>query len=289
MSLLAGGLPAMAQDASPAAAVCEAPPLVVGAPAGSEASPAALGEDAVPAPDDISAAATAGLQNIISCIGSGDWDRLSVLMTPNMMLFLTGGTDPAAVPETMTGVAPVEMVNIGEVTVDSAGRAGVPIVYGGLLNEPGAQVAEIWYLVEEDGYWKIDGIQATAFPDELYPDATVLEIQMVDFAFALSENSIPAGPVILRFSNTSFTHQGHVGATLTLTEGNTSESIIEGDVLPEYQVTSFLHAIYLEPGLTGDIYVADLAPGFYTIACDVTTPDGTPHWQLGMVTQFNVE
>jgi hypothetical protein len=151
------------------------------------------------------------------------------------------------------------------------------------------QMAETWYLVEDGDYWKIDGIQATTIPDGIYPDATVLEVQMVDFAFALSENAIPAGPVILRFSNTSFTHQGHVGATLTLTEGNTAESIIKGDELPEDQVTGFFHAIYLEPGLTGDIYIADLAPGLYTIACDVTTPDDTPHWQLGMVTQFTVE
>jgi hypothetical protein len=35
--------------------------------------------------------------------------------------------------------------------------------------------------------------------------------------------------------------------------------------------------------------VEDLAPGTYTLVCDVTTPDGTPHWQLGMVAQFTVE
>jgi hypothetical protein len=289
VSLLAGGLPAVAQDASPEAGACEAPPLAAGTPVGTEASPAALGADAVAASDDVAAAATAGLENIASCIASGDMEGLAALMTPNMVVFVTGGTDTAAVPEAMAGAAPMEVVHVGEATVDAAGRVGLPIVFGGLFNEPGYQVAETWYLVEEGGFWMIDGIQATTIPDDLYPDATVLEIQMVDYAFALSENAIPAGPVILRFSNTSFTHQGHVGATLTLTEGNTSESIIKGDVLPEDQVTSFISGIYLEPGLTGDVYIADLAPGLYTIACDVTTPDDTPHWQLGMVTQFTVE
>ncbi|HET9661181.1 MAG TPA: hypothetical protein VFP05_12675 [Thermomicrobiales bacterium] len=289
VSLLTGGLPAVAQDASPGAGVCEAPPLVAGAPVESEASPAALGEDAAAASDEVAAAATTGLDNIVSCIGAGDWEALAALMTPNMVAFLTGDTDPANVPAAMAEVAPMELVHTGEIIVDSAGRVGVPIVFGGFLNQPGTQVAETWYLVEDGGSWKIDGLQATTIPDDLYPDATVLEIQMVDFAFALSENAIPAGPVILRFSNTSFTHQGHVGVTLTLTEGNTSESIIMSDELPEDQVTGFFHAIYLEPGLTGDIYIEDLTPGLYTLVCDVSTPDGTPHWMLGMVSQFTVE
>jgi hypothetical protein len=183
----------------------------------------------------------------------------------------------------------MEITNIGEATVDSSGRVGLPVVYAGLMSAPGTQVAETWYVVEEDGFWKIDGFQATTIPDGVFPDATVLEIQMVDYAFALSENSVPAGPVILRFSNTSFNHEGHVGATLTLTEGNTIESIVQGDALPEDQVTGFVSAVYLEAGQTGDVYVADLAPGLYTIACDVSTPKGTPHWMLGMVTQFTVE
>jgi hypothetical protein len=289
VSMLAGGLPALAQDASPASGACDAPPLAAAATVESEASPAPMGADAVAASDDVAAAATAGLENLISCIGSGDMEAVAALMTPSMVAFLTGDTDPAAVPEAMAGVAPMEVAHVGSPTVDSSGRVGVPIVFGGFLNQPGAQVAETWYLVEDGDYWKIDGFQATTIPDSVYPDATILDVQMVDFAFALSENAVPTGPVILRFSNTSFTHQGHVGVTLTLTEGNTIESIIMSDELPEDQVTGFLHAIYLEPGVTGDIYIAELQPGLYTLVCDVSTPDGIPHWMLGMVTQFTVE
>ncbi|HET9661054.1 MAG TPA: hypothetical protein VFP05_12040, partial [Thermomicrobiales bacterium] len=119
VSLLAGGLPAVAQDASPAAGVCEAPPLVASAPVGSEASPAALGADAVAASDEVAAAATAGLDNILSCIGAGHWEALAALMTPNMVAFLTGDTDPANVPAAMAEVAPMELVHTGEIIVDS--------------------------------------------------------------------------------------------------------------------------------------------------------------------------
>lgn len=289
LSLFAGGLPAVAQDASPATGECVAPPMAEVASMGSEASPAPMGADAVAAPDDVAAEATAGLENLLACIGAGDMESVAALMTPNMVAFLTGGDDPAAVPAMMAGVGPLDVVHMGAATVDSSGRVGVTLVYGGFLNPPGAEVAENWYLVQDGDYWKIDGIQATTIPDGIYPDATVLDIQMVDFAFALSENTVPAGPVILRFSNTSFTHQGHVGATVTLTEGNTIESLIMSDELPEDQVTGMLHAIYLDPGVTGDIYVADLQPGLYTIVCDVSTPDGVPHWMLGMVTQFTAE
>jgi uncharacterized cupredoxin-like copper-binding protein len=102
-------------------------------------------------------------------------------------------------------------------------------------------------------------------------------------------NTIPAGPVVFRFSNTSFNGEPHVGVTVTLTEGMTAEQIIQGEALPEDQMTGFVNAIFLEPGQTGDYYVEDLAPGTYTLVCDVTTPDGTPHWMLGMVAQFTVE
>jgi hypothetical protein len=43
------------------------------------------------------------------------------------------------------------------------------------------------------------------------------------------------------------------------------------------------------PRQAGDFYVSDLTPGSYTLICDVTTPDGTPHWMLGMVANFTVE
>lgn len=285
-SLLLGGSSAVAQDASPVGEACEAPPPVAGTPAG---SPVPLGADSVAVSDDVAMAATGGLENIVACLNAGDMEAVATLMTPNMLVFITGGADPAAVPAAMEGAMPMTVEHIGAATEDAAGRIGLPIVYSGLFNGPGVQLAETWYLVNEGDFWKIDGLVATTIPDGLYPDATILEIQMVDFAFALSENAVPAGPVILRYANTSFTHQGHVAATLTLSEGNTAETFISGDELPEDQMTGFVGSVYLEPGRTGDIYIENLAPGLYTIACDVSTPDGVPHWQLGMVAQFTVE
>ena len=112
---------------------------------------------------------------------------------------------------------------------------------------------------------------------------------MVDFAFALDMNTIPTGPVIFRFSNTSFSGQPHVGVMVTLTEGMTSEQVIAGDGLSDNQMTGFVNALFLMPGKTADYYVENLAPGTYTLVCDLTTPDGMPHWKLGMVAQFTVE
>lgn len=288
-SLFAGGLSATAQDASPAAGACETPSVAASTTADSGASSVAMGSDAAPASAEVSAAATTGLENLVSCLNGGDPDVLASLMTPNMIMFITGGTDPAVVADAMAGTAPMDVLHTGEATQDAAGRVGLPIVYAGLMSAPGMQTPEIWWLVEENGFWKIDGIQPTTMPDGLYPDATILDAQMVDFAFALSQNSVPAGPVIFRFSNTSFTHQGHVGATVTLVEGNTIQSVITEVELPEDQMTGFVGALFVEPGMTADVYIEDLAPGLYTIICDVSTEDGTPHWQLGMVTQFTVE
>jgi uncharacterized cupredoxin-like copper-binding protein len=296
-----------AQDASPAAGGtpmggCVAPELPPGTP--TAASPVAgEGEEGMdmeaeappvaegPASRNIAEMGQAALDNIVSCLNSGNWAGAAALMTPNMLMFAGGSDNPYDVVASFEAEppAPMDVVNVSDPIIDTNNRIGMTVVFSGLFNGPGVQAAEKWYFVREGDHLKLDEIVPTQLPADLYPDATIVNVQMVDYAFALDMNTVPAGPVVFNFSNTSFSGAPHVGVTVTLTEGITAEDVISGDVLPEDQMTGFVNALFLEPGQSASYYVEDLAAGTYTLVCDVTTADGTPHWQLGMVAQFTVE
>ncbi len=244
-----------------------------------------------PASRNIAAEGEAALENVVNCLNTGNWTGVAALMTPNMVMFTSGSTNPYDVVASFEAEppAPVEVIDVSNPVIDTNNRIGLTIVYSGLFTGPGIQAPEKWYFVRDGDTLKLDEIVPTQMPAELYPDATIVTVQMVDFAFALDMNTVPAGPVIFRFSNTSYSGAPHVGVTVTLTEGITAEVVIAGDALPEDQMTGFVGVLFLEAGQSADYYVEDMAPGTYTLVCDVTTADGTPHWMLGMVAQFTVE
>jgi plastocyanin len=146
-------------------------------------------------------------------------------------------------------------------------------------------------MVEQDGYWMLERTPGELVPDGMFPDANVVTVEMVDFAFALDQNEIPAGQVILRFVNSSYTHAAHVAGIVTLADDTiTSEDIIQMDALPpDDQLTGFYGGLYLESGGSADVIFEDLQPGTYTMACDFETEAGVPHFMLGMVAQFDVK
>lgn len=296
-------LGASAQDATPEGtpvAECVAPALPPGAP--TEASPVAdegmeiEEEEAAPVKEgpasrNIAADAEAAMQNLVNCINTTNWNGVAALMTPNMVMWVTGTDNPYDVVAMFEGdpPAPIEIINVSNSVIDTNNRVGMTIVSSGFYAGPGIQIAEKWYFVRDGDLLKLDEIVTTTMPEDLYPDAAVVTVQLVDYAFALDTNSVPTGPVLFKLTNTSYNNEPHVAVMVTLTEGITAEAVISGDGLPDDQLTGFVNATFLEPGQSADFYVADLAPGVYTLACDVETPDGTPHWMLGMVAQFTVE
>lgn len=292
-----------AQDATPEgtpAAECVAPELPPGTP--TEASPVADEgmemETEEPAPvregpasRSIAAEAEAAMQNLVNCLNSADWNGVAALMTPDLVMWITGTDNPYDVVAMFEGdpPAPMEIIDVRNPVIDTNNRIGLSIVFTGLFNGPGIQTAETWYFVRDGDTLKFDEIVTTTLPEDLYPDATIVTVQLVDYAFALDMNTVPTGPVIFRMSNTSYNNEPHVAVMVTLVEGMTAEDVITGGELSDDAMTGFVNATFIEPGQSADFYVEDLAPGVYTLVCDVETPDGTPHWMLGMVAQFTVE
>jgi uncharacterized cupredoxin-like copper-binding protein len=272
------GTPAAAMEATPGSGEDEGAAVEEEAPAGTPADPTAAGE------------AEAALENLFNCINGGDYLAAAALMTDNFIQNLLEVPTPYDVPATFEGVQPVDLRSVSNAQTYADGRISVDAVYTGLFNGPGALGSARWFFVEEDGTHKLDHYQDVPLPEGVLSDATVIDVQMVDFAFALSEYTVPANtPVIFRTTNNSGTGTPHVNIVLTYQEGTTAEGLIEGEVNIEEASTGFYGAIFLEPGQSGDLAFESLAPGTYFLVCDVETEDGTPHYELGMVSQVTVE
>jgi len=302
-----------AQDASPAASPvagpCNAPELPPGTPTPMEATPEGAaspsaedegppadegdGPPAPPAgtPADAAAGdpAEAAIQNIFNCINGGDYLAAASLLSNNFIQNFIEVPTVYDVPATFGDVAPVDARSIGNAQTYEDGRVSVDVVYTGLFNGPGQIAATRWTFVEEEGFFKVDEFEDIPLPEGTLPGAIVIDVQMVDYAFALSEYTVPANtPVIFRTTNRSAIGAPHVNVILTYPEGTTSEGLIEGEADIESS-TGFLGAVFLLPGQTGDIGFESIEPGTYFLLCDVETEDGTPHFEIGMVAQVIVE
>ncbi|MBA3450005.1 MAG: hypothetical protein H0T18_02195 [Chloroflexia bacterium] len=300
----------LAQDASPAASPmagpCDAPELPPGTPTPmDEATPAAAMEatpvedeapvvEEAPAGTPVDAAAAgeaeAAVENLFNCLNSGDFLAAGALMTDNFIQSFVEVSTVYDVPATFEGVQPVEARSLSNAQSYADGSVSIDTVYSGLFSGPGALSSARLTFVEEDGYYKLDNYQDITLPEGALPGATVIDVQMVDFAFALSEYTVPANtPVILRTTNNSGSGSGHVNVVVTYEEGTTAEGLIEGEVNLEEAATGFFGALFLEPGMSGDLAFESLAPGTYFLVCDVETADGTPHYEVGMGSQVTVE
>ncbi len=93
----------------------------------------------------------------------------------------------------------------------------------------GAIGAERWSFAIEDGYYKLDNIRWISAPADLLDGAIEVDVTMIDYAFALSQSTIPANvPVNLYVTNTSFSMSGHI-AILVSCQDITPEQLITGE------------------------------------------------------------
>lgn len=324
LSFVAFAPAAAAQEASPAASpmavTCDAPELPPGTPTPMEDAPPAAAEDEPPAPDaspvdeeappaaeegaaevempagtpaseEEVAAVEAAVMNLFACLNEGNFLGAAALMTDNFVQgFLEAPTPYDAAVGLEEGFQTIEVLSTSNPQVYADGSASIEVAFAGLYNGPGGVGSARWTFVEEDGYWKLDNYMDVAVPEGVLPDAVIIDVHLVDYAFALSQSTIPAEtPVIFRTSNTSASGAPHVNVVVTFDEGTTPQQVISGEIDPFEASTGFFGAIFLEPGMSGDLAFTGLEPGTYFLVCDVETADGAPHYELGMVAQITVE
>ena len=125
------------------------------------------------------------------------------------------------------------------------GSYSIDVVFTGFLLGPGGVASGRWTFVGEDDVWKVDGFQEVTIPEGILPGAVLIEVQLVDYAFAISQSTIPANtPVIFRTTNASAGGEGHVNAVVTYAEGTTAQQLITGEVDPMEGGTGFFDNLF---------------------------------------------
>jgi hypothetical protein len=291
-----------AQEASPSpTGTCDAPALPPGTPTPHEATPeggmagmatpemaASPAVEATPAelagtPADEATAAEviAAAQNIVNCLESGNLEAAVALMTPEFILSFFGYTNPY---DLLAG-GDLEGTTFGNFTAENVltyddGSVSVDVTY---MQSEYQFVAERWFLVQDEGYWKIDRLVTMQPQPE--GDTAVLGVAMTEYAFTPNAPSVTGQPVVI-FHGINQGAEPHEMAVLRLPEGVTVEQLLEDESL--FDQVEFIGFNFYEPGQEGDIALVGLDPGVYTLVCFVTAPDGQPHAAKGMYVDIEV-
>jgi uncharacterized cupredoxin-like copper-binding protein len=287
-----------AQDASPVPVECKAPKLPPGTPTapinGSPAAETPAGEETTepaaspvvgtPADEETTAAAAAAVQNIANCINSGDLEGAAALFTPNMIMALTGGTNPYDAVAALEGFTITDL-QTGDAETYPDGRVSIDVTY---IQYKYQFVHERWWLVQDGEYWKLDGFDTLTPEPE--GDTTVVGVALgaPDNEYSITPNtsSVTQNHNLI-FHVTNGGQEAHMMAVLSLPEGATIEQVMQDESLQAQ--TEFIAALdYLAPGESQDLALVNLPAGEYTLICFFEAPDGKTHAEHGMVTTFTV-
>ena len=305
-SLLAASAQDASPMASPAVGLCAAPALPPGTPtprdemeagtpevaeitetaeaAAATPSPTAAMEG-TPADPEQADEAIAAAENFVNCLNSGDPESLAALVSPNLIMFFFGTTNPYDIvaEQEASPLPPITIRSLDNPLAYDDGRISVDIVYsGGFAFGPNQVNHDRWVFVEAGEDWLLDEIRSLPFEEA----ATIVDVEMFDFAFGLSQNSAPAGELIA-FNIVNAGEFPHEAIVVLLPEGVTVEQVLQDPSL-EQQV-GFFGGNFAEPGGRASFALENLEPGTYTLVCFVDEPDGVPHVVRGMVAAFTVE
>ncbi len=290
-------------EASPVAADCVSPEIPPGTPTPMEASPAADMEgmdDAAtpeddgppppeaspeipvgePAPDDVVAEVEAALQNYANCLNAGDYVANAALYTEAGLLEECGTTNVYDGPTCFEGIPPITSVEATDVQVHDDGRisADITVQAGTFLLR-----FQDFFVVDENGVYLTD--QSFDLPVPVPDSATVIEGEMVDYAFELSATSAPAGDIAFTVTNNG--EYPHEIVVLQLPEGITIDDVFEDESL--FGQVQFFGFTYADPGAEAPpLVLVDMQPGVYTLICFIDEPEGIPHVARGMIVEFEV-
>lgn len=253
-------------EADPASAT----PAMVATPAGTPADPAAADE------------ATAAAENLANCLNGGNAEGFVALLTPNFLLAVTGSANPYDALAGFGEIAPISVRSINNALAHGDGRLSVDVLHSGFLAFGPSQVNNNrLFFVEEGGYWRLDA--AEALPVE--GAAATIDVQLVDYAFVVSETSVPAGGLVA-FDIVNTGAYPHEFAVVRLPEGVTLTQVLEDPSLEEQ--VAFLGANFAGPGGNASFALENLEAGIYTVVCFIDEPEGIPHVVRGMAAEFTV-
>lgn len=294
------GISALAQDATPAAAVCNAPPLAPGSPtpmdemddggmdmSEAEAAPPdeAMATPELPAgtPADAATAerVTAAIENVLTCYNTGDFSGMAALFTAAGLLEEFGLTNPHDLEFLLVGGAPIELVSVSDVQVHDDGllSAVVETAFVGIQLD-----RERWFLVESGEFLLVE--TTPALPVVAPEGAVTLDVTMVDNAFELSQDTLPANTPLV-FDVTNNGDYPHELILIQMAQSASPDMLLTGELT--FNDIGIYAGTFAEPGDSAQMVVLGLNPGLYYLICLVDVPDGVPHLADGMVAELTIE
>lgn len=306
---------ALAQDATPIVGACDAPELPPGTPTPMEemATPGAEGEQAMatpegeqdmematpegdaaeamatpelpagePADDATSQRVIAAIAGAIECYNSGDYLGLAASFSPNGLVTEFGISNPYDIEAAVAGGPPLEIISLSDVQIHADGRYSADLVY----SFGGTQISrERWFVVESGDDLHVDETSEVAV--DVPEGALTIEAGMVDYAFELSQDTVPANQPLV-FQVTNLGEYPHELLIIQLPEGATIDQVMD-NTLP-FEEIGFMGATFSEGGQPApDLVLTGLEAGTYTIVCFVDVPEGIPHVARGMIAELTVE
>jgi uncharacterized cupredoxin-like copper-binding protein len=314
LALLAFGFarvsPVTAQEGSPVASPvvtgpCDAPELPPGTPtpqmqgspeagtpeagvplAPEEAASPEAEPEGTPADEATTKVVIAAAQNLVNCINSGNYEGVAALLTPNAIMQLAGTDNPYDV----VAFFEMEKLTFGDFQASNVetypdGSVSVEVTYTEGKYE---YTHERWYLVADNGYWKLDHYDTLAPEPE--GDTAVVGVQLgaADNEYTIIPNADSVTQTqALIFHVTNAGKEAHMMAVLKLPEGATIDQVMQSQELQNQ--TEFIGEIsYLAPGDLADLALVNVPAGEYALICFFPAPDGKTHAEHGMVTTFTV-
>lgn len=299
-----------AQDASPMASPvvfgeCVAPELPPGTPTpmdmGSpvveevpdiaspvaEADPVEVAEQPIgtPAEDAQEEEIIGAVENVLSCLNSGNYEGVVALMTPNFLMQEFGTGNPYDVVMMLEGFT-FQVQTIDNALTYEDGRVSADFQY---QETPYQVTAERWFLVDDGGTWKLDASTPIAAEIDV-ESSTVVGVALgenEDGTYFITPNrdTIVQSEAII-FHGINGGAEPHEIVVLKLPEGVDPMGLLDGSVT-EADV-EFYGFIFLQPGEEGDLTLLGVEPGVLTLVCFIPGPDGAPHAAHGMISQVEV-
>lgn len=224
--------------------------------------------------------------NLINCANAGDYEAAAALFSPAGLEFFFGSANPYDAAANLAGYPRMALQSVDNVENLADGRIRGEITY-----TVGAQlVGDVEYWVDQGGVLLLDAFAPLPEPLTAPADAPMLTVEMIDYAFALSDYTIPAAKtIVFRTNINSESASDHVATLVSCPNGTTVEQLITGEVAYATACPDSFGQQYLRPGQEfADMILLGIEPGTYFLLCDVPTPSGHVHQALGMVAKVTV-
>jgi len=255
-------------------------------PVATEAAPPA--DEGTPAEGATADEITAAANNLIACVNGGNLEGAVALMTVNFTVSVFGTASTTEALSNIQGQT-FENPQVSNPRTYADGSVSANVSY---KQGEYQLVGEVWHLVQDGEYWKIDSLGL--FTPEFEGDAAVVGVTLgettasdgtVTYSIVPNAPSV-AQPEVLVLHGINSGAVDHEIVVLKLPEGADPKGLLDGSI--KESDIEFLGQITLHPGEEGDLVLEGIPTGVYTLACFLPGPDGSPHAAHGMISQIEV-